>query len=71
VGVPLGGDAVAATVAAINALPAAMRPSLLLDLERGGATEIEVLSGAISRLGRAHGVATPIHDTAWAAISAN
>lgn len=69
-GIHLGSDAVTRTVAAIGALPAAMRPSLLLDLERGGQTEIDVLSGAISRLGHAHGVATPIHDTAWTAISA-
>jgi 2-dehydropantoate 2-reductase len=69
-GVPLGADATARIVAAIDALPADMRPSLLLDLERRGPTEIEVLSGAIARRGRQHGVATPIHDTAWAAIAA-
>jgi 2-dehydropantoate 2-reductase len=70
-GISLGPDALSRTVAAIDALPAAMRPSLLLDLERGGPTEIDVLSGAIARMGREHDVPTPIHDSAWAAISAS
>jgi 2-dehydropantoate 2-reductase len=70
-GVSLAPDALSRTVAAIDALPAAMRPSLLLDLERGGPTEIDVLSGAIARMGREHDVPTPIHDTAWAAIAAS
>lgn len=67
-GVVMGADAVDRTLAGLAALPAEMRPSLLLDLERGGTTEIDVLSGAISRMGREHGIATPIHDTALAAI---
>ena len=63
-------DITASTVGAIEALPDSMRPSLLLDLERGGPTELDVLSGAVSRLGRQHGVPTPVHDTAVAAIGA-
>jgi 2-dehydropantoate 2-reductase len=70
-GVPLETGTVARTVAAIDALPATMRPSLLLDLEQGGPTEIDVLSGAIAQRGRQVGVATPIHDAAWAALSAS
>jgi 2-dehydropantoate 2-reductase len=53
------------------ALPAGMKPSFLLDLERGGSNEIDVLSGAVSRYGRESGVPTPIHDTAVAAFSAS
>ncbi len=53
------------------ALPAALKPSFLLDLERGGRNELDVLSGAISRYGRESGVATPVHDTAVAAFSAS
>jgi 2-dehydropantoate 2-reductase len=45
------------------------KPSLLLDLERGGPTELDALSGTIARLGRKHGVDTPVHDTATAALS--
>ena len=55
-------------LATIESMPAAMKPSFLLDVEAGGATELEDLSGAISRLGRRAGVATPIHDVATAAL---
>ena len=40
------------------------KPSFVADLERGGRTEIDTLSGALSRLGRRHGVPTPVHDVA-------
>ena len=53
------------------ALPAGMKPSFLLDLERGGSNELDVLSGAVSRYGRESGVPTPIHDAAVAAFSAS
>jgi 2-dehydropantoate 2-reductase len=53
-----------------ESLPAHMKPSLLLDLEAGGRTEIDDLSGAVSRIGRQVGVETPVHDTAAAAIGA-
>jgi 2-dehydropantoate 2-reductase len=55
----------------LGTLPAAMKPSFLLDLERGGSNELDVLSGAISRLGREAGVPTPIHDAAVAALAAS
>ncbi|MDQ6872731.1 MAG: ketopantoate reductase family protein [Gemmatimonadota bacterium] len=58
------------TIATIEALPAAMRPSFLADVERGGPTELDVLSGAVSRLGRKYGIPTPVHDTAVAALGA-
>ena len=47
---------------AIEALSPAMKPSFLLDVERGGRTEVDLLSGTVSRLGRQHGVPTPVHD---------
>ena len=53
-----------------DTLPDVMKPSLLLDLEAGRLTEIDDLSGAVSRIGRMAGIETPIHDTAVAAISA-
>ena len=52
----------------LEGLPAGMKPSLLVDLESGGPTEIDDLSGAVSRLGRLAGVETPSHDTAAAAL---
>jgi 2-dehydropantoate 2-reductase len=52
------------------ALPATMRPSFLLDLEQGGPTEVDLLAGTVSRMGKEHGIATPIHDVATAAFEA-
>lgn len=69
-GVAVDADVERRTVDTIAGLPAAMRPSFLLDLQRGGPTELDVLSGAVARLGRALGVPTPIHDTAVAALAA-
>jgi 2-dehydropantoate 2-reductase len=66
--VALADDEAERTMKVIDSLPEAMKPSLLIDLEAGRPTEIEDLSGAVSRLGRAIGVETPVHDTAAAAI---
>ena len=52
------------------ALPAGTKPSFLLDLERGGPNELDVLSGAVSRYGKESGVPTPVHDTVVTAVSA-
>ncbi len=54
----------------IYSLPESMKPSFLLDLESGGPTEIDDLSGAVSRLGAAAGIETPVHDVAAAALGA-
>lgn len=68
VAIPVGQEV--EVIAAIDALPASMKPSFVLDLERGNQTELNVLSGAVSRFGRECGVPTPIHDTATAVLSA-
>ena len=57
-------------VQTIGALQPHLKPSFLLDLERGGPNELDILSGAVSRYGRESGVPTPVHDTAVAALSA-
>jgi 2-dehydropantoate 2-reductase len=67
-GVALSGDEEAKILAFIDSLGDALKPSLLLDLEAGGPTEIDDLSGAVSRLGRLAGVETPVHDVATAAL---
>ncbi len=54
----------------MRTLPAGMKPSFLLDVERGGPTELDVLCGAVARYGRETGVPTPVHDTFTAALSA-
>jgi len=43
--------------------------SMLDDLSRGRRIEVEYLSGEIARLGRKHGIATPVHDVVAAALS--
>jgi 2-dehydropantoate 2-reductase len=42
-------------------MPPAAKSSMLEDLERGRRLELPWLSGAVVRLGRAAGVATPVH----------
>jgi len=54
----------------VDSLPEPMKPSFLLDLEAGGPNELDDLCGAVSRLGRLAGVATPVQDTAVAALAA-
>ena len=66
--VALADDEAERTMKTMNGLPDAMKPSLLIDLEAERPTEIDDLSGAVSRLGKAAGVETPVHDTAAAAI---
>ncbi len=48
-----------------NQIPATYhhRSSMLQDLERGARTEIEALTGYVSRQGRIHGIPTPVCDT--------
>jgi 2-dehydropantoate 2-reductase len=50
------------------AIGPAIKPSFLLDLERGGPTELDLLAGTVRRLGREHSVPTPIADLATAAF---
>ena len=68
-GVPLTADVEKGILGFTHSLPGFMKPSFLLDLESGGPTELDDLSGAVSRLGRLAGVETPVHDVATAALS--
>jgi 2-dehydropantoate 2-reductase len=67
-GTPLSDGDEAQISADLFALAPHMEPSFLWDLRRGGPTELETLAGAVSRIGRAHGVPTPVHDVATAAF---
>lgn len=67
-GVPFPEDQEARALRGIASLPGTMKPSFLLDVERGGPNELDVLSGAVARYGRETGVPTPVHDTAAAAL---
>ena len=67
-GVQMPQDQYEKTLAFAENLPPAMKPSLLHDLERGNRLEVEFLSGAVARLGAAHGVDTPVHRTIYASL---
>jgi 2-dehydropantoate 2-reductase len=60
-GVRIGEDAVARTMGFVDALPADATASMQRDVMEGRASELESQVGAVVRLGRAAGVATPIH----------
>jgi len=60
-GIALPADFVARTLTRTDQLPAAMKSSLLHDLENGRRLELPWLSGAIVRMGAELGIATPIH----------
>ncbi len=55
-----------------NLLPPTARhiSSMLQDIERGKRTEIDYLNGAVARLGRELGVATPVNDAVTAIVKA-
>ena len=67
-GVALPADVVARTVATLDRLPPEMKASMCHDLERGGRLELPWLSGALVRLGRQHGIPTPVHRAINAAL---
>jgi 2-dehydropantoate 2-reductase len=68
-GIDLPGDEGPRTCAYIATMPPAMKPSLLLDLEAGGQTEIDTLSGAVARFAAQAGIECPVHETARTALS--
>jgi 2-dehydropantoate 2-reductase len=67
-GVKLTADDEVKVLGFVDSLAPGLKPSFLLDLESGGRTEIDDLSGAVSRLGRKVGVETPMHDVAVAVL---
>lgn len=68
-GVSMPDDQEARTLELLDRLPASMKASLLVALERGERLEVSALSGAIERLGRRVGVETPTHRTVYAALA--
>ncbi|MCY7279801.1 MAG: 2-dehydropantoate 2-reductase [Sphingomonas bacterium] len=67
-GVQLAPDAPAAALAILTAFPPDVVASMRQDLDAGRRLELEAISGTIVRLGRKHGVATPVHDVAYACL---
>lgn len=68
-GIALEDDIAGLVDAQTRDMPREGRPSMLEDLEAGRPLELEFLSGAVVRLARPHGIATPIHAMALAALS--
>jgi 2-dehydropantoate 2-reductase len=60
-GVPLPDTVMEEIIQMVQGLPPHAKASMLEDLERGRRLELPWLSGAVVRLGREAGVATPIH----------
>lgn len=61
VGIALPEDRIAEVMQFTDGLPPQMKSSMLGDLERGARLELPWLSGTVARLGRQHGVPTPVH----------
>jgi 2-dehydropantoate 2-reductase len=57
----VGGDDAVRTMKQIDGMPAEMTASMTHDLLAGKPLELNGLSGAVARLGEAHGVAVPTH----------
>ena len=69
-GVELGFDEPVAYVRAFGEKIPGARPSMLLDYLAGRRTEIDFINGAIPRVGREVGVATPLNETVTALVKA-
>lgn len=59
-GVKLSDDVIERRLDNLGQLPPEMKPSMLVDLERGNPLELPWLSGAVVRLGQEAGVPTPV-----------
>jgi 2-dehydropantoate 2-reductase len=67
-GVRLPEGAVARTMAFIDSLPPDATASMQRDIVSGKPSELEAQNGAVVRLGRAAGVATPVNDVIYCAL---
>lgn len=66
--VRLAPDAEQAALAILKGFPPDVVASMRQDLDAGRRLELEAISGTIVRLARKHGLATPIHDVAYACL---
>lgn len=67
-GVAMPPDSVARYFRFLDGAPAEARSSMAKDLDAGKPIEAEWLNGAIDRLGKVHGVDTPVHSTLYATL---
>ena len=67
-GIALDEDTAEERLAFLDGLPRAMTSSMAGDLERGNRLELDWLSGAVVRMGREHGIATPANGFIYTAL---
>lgn len=67
-GVSLEPDAEAEALAILTGFPPDVVASMRQDLDAGRRLELDAICGTIVRLGRKHGLATPVHDIAYACL---
>ena len=67
-GVTLPADALEQIIGFLQHLPAAMKASMALDLDRGNRLELPWLSGKVAELGRRLGIPTPTHGMIYAML---
>jgi 2-dehydropantoate 2-reductase len=67
-GVSLDADIITKTLAFIDASAPDIRPSMQRDLEAGRTSELESLIGVVVRMGKQHGVPTPVMRLAYALL---
>lgn len=67
-GIALADGSVARALAFIDTIPADGTSSMQRDVEAGRRTELDALAGAVVRMGREVGVATPAHEFICAAL---
>ncbi len=67
-GVNLPPDAIEPVLAFMRTAPAEIKPSMLLDLERGNRMELPWLGGKVVELGKKFGIPTPTHAMLYALL---
>lgn len=67
-GVALSATAEDETIALLQGFPPDMVASMRQDLDAGRRMELDGVCGVLGALGRKHGVATPLHDIAYACL---
>ena len=67
-GISLDDESRRKTWAFISSLPPNSTTSMQRDIESGKASELEFMSGSVTRLGKKYGVQTPIHDFIYACL---
>ena len=66
--IDLSPDAVGEAMAYVDGLPSTGTMSMHRDIAEGRPSELESLSGAVTRLGRSSGIATPTHAFIYHAL---